>query len=407
MKVCIIQPAYSTDYSQSDALFAAELRYLRECDETMDIIVMPESCDCPALAKTKEQAEQSSEKYRDILLKSAAETAKRCHALVFLNARSKSEKGLRNTTYAFDRDGNIAGTYEKQHLTPGEVSQMQLDSDYTFAFSEPTVIEIEGIRFGFLVCYDFYFYENFANIARQNVDVIIGCSHQRSDTHQALQIMSQFLAYNTNAYVLRSSVSMDPHSDIGGGSMVVAPDGTVLCNMESRVGMETVEIDVTKKYTKPAGFGNPPAPHYAYIEQGRRPWKYRPAGSAIVCPDAVMPYPRVCAHRGFNTIAPENSLPAFGAAVALGAEKLILLTDVRGLLRDPGDEGTLLRVVELSRVPGLIKDGVIQGGMIPKVDCCVEAVRSGVKRTHILDGRIPHSILIELLSDEGIGTMLL
>lgn len=94
-------------------------------------------------------------------------------------------------------------------------------------------------------------------------------------------------------------------------------------------------------------------------------------------------------------------------AVALGAEKLILLTDVRGLLRDPGDEGTLLRVVELPRVPGLIKDGVIQGGMIPKVDCCVEAVRSGVKRTHILDGRIPHSILIELLSDEGIGTMLL
>ena len=94
-------------------------------------------------------------------------------------------------------------------------------------------------------------------------------------------------------------------------------------------------------------------------------------------------------------------------AVALGAEKLILLTDVRGLLRDPGDEGTLLRVVELSRVPGLIKDGVIQGGMIPKVDCCVEAVRSGVKRTHILDGRIPHSILIELLSDEGIGTMIL
>lgn len=94
-------------------------------------------------------------------------------------------------------------------------------------------------------------------------------------------------------------------------------------------------------------------------------------------------------------------------AVALGAEKLILLTDVRGLLRDPKDESTLLPVVELSKVPGLIKDGVIQGGMIPKVDCCVEAVRSGVKNAIILDGRIPHSILIELLSNEGIGTMLL
>ena len=94
-------------------------------------------------------------------------------------------------------------------------------------------------------------------------------------------------------------------------------------------------------------------------------------------------------------------------AVALGAEKLILLTDVRGLLRDPKDESTLLPVVELSKVPGLIKYGVIQGGMIPKVDCCVEAVRSGVKNAIILDGRIPHSILIELLSNEGIGTMLL
>ena len=94
-------------------------------------------------------------------------------------------------------------------------------------------------------------------------------------------------------------------------------------------------------------------------------------------------------------------------AVALGAEKLILLTDVRGLLQDPKDESTLIHVVQASEVPGLVKDGVITGGMIPKVDCCVEAVRSGVKNTVILDGRIPHSLLIELLSDEGIGTMLL
>lgn len=94
-------------------------------------------------------------------------------------------------------------------------------------------------------------------------------------------------------------------------------------------------------------------------------------------------------------------------ATALHAEKLLLLTDVRGLLRDSHDESTLIPVVQLSQVPGLVKDGVITGGMIPKVDCCVEAVRSGVKNTIILDGRIAHSILIELLSDEGIGTMLL
>jgi acetylglutamate kinase len=93
-------------------------------------------------------------------------------------------------------------------------------------------------------------------------------------------------------------------------------------------------------------------------------------------------------------------------AEALHAEKLILLTDVRGLLRDPADEETLIHEIHTAEVPGLIADGVISGGMIPKMQCCVDAIAGGVERVHILDGRIPHSILIELLSDRGIGTML-
>lgn len=321
MNVCIIQPPYSVDYAQSDIYFEKELALLRECDESMDLIVLPESSDIPCLADP-EQGIRSYEKYNASLLAAVAETARRCHAMVFVNARSTVDGKLRNTTYAFDREGRIVGTYDKQHLTPGEVANPHLDSEYTFEFSEPTVIEMEGLRFGFLTCYDFYFYEGFANLARQGLDIIIGCSHQRSDTHRALEILSQFLAYNTNAYVVRSSVSMDERSDIGGGSMVVSPTGEILINMKSRVGLETVEIDPTDKYYKPAGFGNPPAAHYEYIEKGRRPWKYRPSGSAIARHDAVMPYPRVCAHRGFNTIAPENSLAAFGAAIAMGAEEI-------------------------------------------------------------------------------------
>lgn len=94
-------------------------------------------------------------------------------------------------------------------------------------------------------------------------------------------------------------------------------------------------------------------------------------------------------------------------AAALGAEKLVLMTDVRGLLRDRDDENSLISVVQVSEVNHLKKQGIISGGMIPKIDCCVEAVRRGVKRTHIIDGRIPHSILIEMLTDGGIGTMFL
>ena len=93
-------------------------------------------------------------------------------------------------------------------------------------------------------------------------------------------------------------------------------------------------------------------------------------------------------------------------AEALHAEKLILLTDVRGLLRDPKDEETLIHVLHTYEVPELVAQGVISGGMIPKMQCCVDAINGGVERVHILDGRIPHSILIELLSDRGIGTML-
>jgi acetylglutamate kinase len=93
-------------------------------------------------------------------------------------------------------------------------------------------------------------------------------------------------------------------------------------------------------------------------------------------------------------------------AVALEAEKLVLLTDVRGLLRAPADEATLIPQLQLSSVPALVREGVIAGEMVHKVDCCVNAVRSGVGSAVILDGRVSHSLLTELLTDAGVGTML-
>lgn len=94
-------------------------------------------------------------------------------------------------------------------------------------------------------------------------------------------------------------------------------------------------------------------------------------------------------------------------AACLHAEKLLLMTDICGLLRDKDDESTLLHEVKVSEIPSLKAQGIISGGMIPKIDCCVEAVRRGVTRTNIIDGRIPHAILIELFSDAGLGTMFL
>ncbi len=91
-------------------------------------------------------------------------------------------------------------------------------------------------------------------------------------------------------------------------------------------------------------------------------------------------------------------------AAELKAENLILMTDIAGLLRDKDDPSTLIPSVNVSDVPFMKRQEIISGGMIPKIDCCVEAVRRGVHKTSIIDGRVPHSILIELLSNEGIGT---
>ncbi len=92
-------------------------------------------------------------------------------------------------------------------------------------------------------------------------------------------------------------------------------------------------------------------------------------------------------------------------AGALGAESFISMTDIAGLLRDKDDPASLIPAVNVSEAPELMRSGVISGGMIPKVECCIDAIRRGVKKVFIIDGRIPHAILIEVLTDEGIGTM--
>ncbi|MDR2793371.1 MAG: acetylglutamate kinase [Treponema sp.] len=93
-------------------------------------------------------------------------------------------------------------------------------------------------------------------------------------------------------------------------------------------------------------------------------------------------------------------------AVALKAEKLVLMTDVQGIMRDMEDPASLIKVIPRSELDALKKDNVVSKGMIPKVDCCITAIGGGVKRTHIIDGRLLHAILIELFTDEGIGTMI-
>lgn len=322
MKAAIYQARYYMDQSFCEQGIEEALNALDSCDESIDIIVMPENTDIPYFTDTKEAYENTVRQTTSRILTKASETAARCKAIVFVNAADDLDGVYANTTFAFDRNGKIVGKYLKQHLTQREVKTKKLFSTYSYEYSEPTILEIDGIKFAFLTCYDFYFYEAFSHIAQKKPDIIIGCSHQRSDTHEATEISVRFLAYSTGAYVLRSGVTLGDDSPTAGASMAVGPDGAVLMKFINEFGIKTVEFDPFKKYLKPMGYLNPVGLHHDYTEKGRRPWKYRPAGSAIVPDNRTMPFPRICAHRGFNTIAPENSMPAFAAAIALGAQEI-------------------------------------------------------------------------------------
>lgn len=111
-----------------------------------------------------------------------------------------------------------------------------------------------------------------------------------------------------------------------------------------------------------------------------------------------------CDRQG-NTYNINGDTAASYIAGALGAERLIMMTDIAGILRDKDDPSTLIAEVTCDEAKKLYEDGVVSGGMIPKVECCIEAIREGVKNVIIMDGRVPHSILMELLTDEGAGTM--
>ncbi|MBR4236656.1 MAG: hypothetical protein IKR85_11450 [Clostridia bacterium] len=322
MKAYIYQSGFYDSLESAAAGEDALIKALDSCDESADLIVLPESADMPFAPANRDEYVQAYEKYTCRLLKKASETARRCACPVFVNAADKTDGNYANTTFMFDKHGQVIGKYLKQHLTPGEVSKLRLESSYTYEYSEPYVIDYEGVRYAFLTCYDFYFYELLSFIGRKKPDIVIGCAQQRSDTHEAARINARFVAYNTGAYVLRSGVSLAPDSRTAGSSMAVAPDGSIITEFENETGFKCAEFDPHSKYLKPMGFMNPVGLHSDYIEKGRRPWKYRAAGSAIIPDNRTLPYPRICAHRGFSTVAPENSMPAFGAAIALGAQEI-------------------------------------------------------------------------------------
>ncbi|MDD2502378.1 MAG: glycerophosphodiester phosphodiesterase family protein, partial [Clostridia bacterium] len=325
MKVCAFQPQYPYEPGKMDKLVEWLESSLDSCDDSFDLIVLPEACNGMSNFDALNDFQTSIKMYGERLSRKAQKTAERCKALVAINLYVGEEGVYRNTTQVYDKYGNLAGEYLKQHLPESEVKEKKIDDSYAHEYQSPYTIDVDGVRYGFLTCYDCYYTEYIQHISKQKPDVLIVCSLQRGERMDMLETQMKNAAFNCNAYVVRSSVSMGGEDcKYGGSSMIVSPNGEVIAAMGQKTGLLCSEIDPKVKHSRPDTFGHPDILNDIFIEKGRTPWAYRASGASVRLGDADMPYPRICSHRGFNTVAPENTMPAFGAAVALGAEEIEL-----------------------------------------------------------------------------------
>ena len=322
MKLCAIQVPYAHDPADAESAVNFLIRELNSCDESLDLILTPEYSNTPSEFPTGENL-RFAEAHTELLVESARAAARRCKAIVALSYCAPTPYGWRNTTRVFNSDGEAVGDYYKQQLVLNEPAVHGVDNSYTRSFRPPEIVEIDGIRLGFVICYDAYFEEYIEHLGYRRPDIVLVSAFQRGEPCENLRVMNRMLAYHTGAFVLRASVGMGEGAGTGGTSLVVDPAGNILADAGQRNGKLVCDIgDPKKKYLRSDSFGGRMILNRDFIEKGRTPWSYRACGSCVKPGDADMPYPRICAHRGFNTIAPENSMPAWGAAIALGAEEI-------------------------------------------------------------------------------------
>ena len=323
MKLCAIQQPYPYTVAEVDASVEFVIRELESCDASLDLILTPEYSNCPTKFPSGGESLACARRYYPALEKAARDAARRCKAIVGLSCCAPTPHGWRNTTRVFDANGEVAGDYYKQQLTVREPVARGVDASYTRSFRAPEIVEVDGLRLGFVTCYDAYFEEYIEHLGHRRPDIVLVASHQRGEPCENLRLLNRMLAYHTGAFVLRASVGMGEGKATGGTSLVVDPAGHILADAGQKNGKLVCDIgDPKRKYLRSDSFGGKMILNRDFIEKGRTPWSYRACGACVKLSDAQMPYPRVCAHRGFNTIAPENSLPAFGAAIALGAEEI-------------------------------------------------------------------------------------
>lgn len=271
LDVTVIQPSYYSG-QEPDQKIADFLISEAKASSDGALIVLPEYSNAGGLSD--KDSEMRALPRARVMLQESALIAKSKGAYVTINVLEERNGHIMNSTYLFNKKGEVAFIYDKIHLPPSEIDLGVLRGDGA------CVCELDGIRFGFMTCYDVYFNEQIEYIASKKPDIILIPGYQRGERTDIIEAQAKLTAFRCNSFVARASFSMGDDSR-GGNSMIVAPDGKILKNLGKEVGSATVTIDVTEKYMRPAGFGGDMVRNDDFINAGLRPEIF---SSNIPCP---------------------------------------------------------------------------------------------------------------------------
>lgn len=261
LKITVVQPQYYIGELPDEKIADFLLSQLQTA-EPGTLIVIPEYSNAGGLSDP--ELEKKALPRAKYMLQEASAIAKAKDCYVCINVLEQRADAIKNSTYLFDRQGNTAFVYDKIHLPP---SEQLLGVE---AGPGTCVCDLDGIRFAFMTCYDVYFNEQIEFIAKNKPDIILVPGYQRGERCDIIRAQAKLTAFRCNAYVVRSSYSMDS-DERGGCSMVVSPDGQILTDMGSRIGSASATVDPLWKYHRTAGFGGNTVRNDDFISNGLRP----------------------------------------------------------------------------------------------------------------------------------------
>ena len=265
LHITVVQPKYYAGEHPDEAISQFLLSELTKVP-TGGLIVLPEYANAGGLSD-RERLLAALPRAEQMLAKSA-EVAKEKQAYVSINVLENRNGEIKNSTYLFDKRGEVAFVYDKQHLPPSEV---KLGVSAGNACGKCSCLcEVDGLRFAFMTCYDVYFNEQIEYIAKGKPDIILVPGYQRGERTDIIRAQAKLTAFRCNAFIARSSYSMDS-DERGGCSMIVAPDGQILADLGKNVGSTSKEVDPLEKYMRPAGFGEGLVRNDDFISNGLCP----------------------------------------------------------------------------------------------------------------------------------------